>query len=62
MANNSHPVFYFPFHSFISLGAATLHIIVSTNQVYTGYDYPTFFAKIRYDSSCTATNLGSGRV
>ena len=32
MANNSHLIFYFPFHSFISLGAATLHIIVSTNQ------------------------------
>ena len=32
MANNSHPIFYFPFHSFIRLGAATLHIIVSTNH------------------------------
>ena len=29
MANNSHPIFYFPFHSFISLGAATLHVIVT---------------------------------
>ena len=32
MANNSHPIFYFLFHSFISLGAATLYVIVSTNQ------------------------------
>ena len=32
MANNSHPIFYFRFHSFMSLGAATLYIIVSTNQ------------------------------
>ena len=32
MANNSHPIFYFLFHSFISLGAATLYIIVLTNQ------------------------------
>ena len=33
MANNSHPIFYFPFHSFIDLGTAILHIIVSTNQL-----------------------------
>ena len=33
MANTSHPTVYFPFHSFISLGARTLLIIVSTNQM-----------------------------
>ena len=32
MGNNSHPILYFSFHSFISLGAATLHIVLSTNQ------------------------------
>ena len=33
MANNSHPIFYFPFYSFVSSGVITLSIIVSTNQI-----------------------------